>query len=172
MALLSDAFLYRYDGEENGCLRMRFRPDPSYAAHSIEARIFHAMSGTLWIDARHKRLARLDGQLQENVDFAFGLLGRLRKGGWFQLKRTQVSATGWKTERLEVHMSGRALLFKAISRETSELRGGFVAVPAGLTLAQGMTLLQQFPSQAETTPPYHPAASPAEVSRPEFALRR
>jgi hypothetical protein len=40
-------------------------------------------------------------------------------------------------------MSGRALLFKSIARETNEKRGGFVPVPAGLNLAQGMALLDQ-----------------------------
>jgi hypothetical protein len=143
VALLPDAFLYQYAGEENGCHRLHFHPNPAYPAHSIEARIFHAMSGDLWIDARSKRLARLDGHLEENVDFGFGILGRLYKGGWFRLQRTQVSTTDWKTERLEVHMVGRAMLFKTIARETSEVRGGFVSVPESLSLAQGMALLDQ-----------------------------
>jgi hypothetical protein len=146
VALLPDAFLYEYDGMENGCYRLRFRPNPNYPPHSIEARIFHAMSGELWVDARYKRLARLDGRIEENVNFGYGILGRLNKGGWFSLQRTQVSATDWKTERLEIHMNGRALLFKTIARETSERRSGFVQVPAGITLAQGVTLLDQPPA--------------------------
>jgi len=141
VALLPDAFLYEYAGEENGCYRLRFRPDPNYPSHSIEARIFHAMSGELWVSKRYKRLARLDGRLEENLDFGFGILGRLYKGGWFSLQRTRVSPTDWKTERLEVHMSGRAMLFKTIGRETSENRGGFVSVPAGMSLVQGVSLL-------------------------------
>jgi len=32
-----------------------------------------------------KRMVRLDAQVQENLDFGFGLLGRLYKGGWFQM---------------------------------------------------------------------------------------
>jgi hypothetical protein len=142
LVLLPDAFLYEYDGEENGCHRLRFRPNPVYPAHSIEARIFHAMSGTLWVDARYKRLARLDGHTVENVDFGYGILGRLYKDGWFQLQRTQVSPTDWKTERLEVHMCGRALLVKSFARDTSEQRGGFVPVPPAMNLAQGMRLLE------------------------------
>jgi hypothetical protein len=141
VALLPDAFLYEYAGEENGCHRLRFRPNPAYPAHSIEARIFHAMSGDLWVNARSKRMARLDGTLAENVDFGYGILGRLYKGGWFRLERAQVSPTDWKTERLEVHMLGRAMLFKTIARETSEVRGGFVAVPGGMNVAQGLALL-------------------------------
>ncbi len=143
VALLPDAFLYQYAGEENGCYRLRFRPNPDYPARSIEARIFHAMSGELWVSSRYKRLALLDGHLDENVDFGYGILGRLYKGGWFRLQRTRVSPTDWKTERLEVHMTGRAMLFKTIARETSEVRGGFAPVPAGMSLAQGISLFNQ-----------------------------
>jgi hypothetical protein len=159
LALLPDAFLYEDAGVDNGCVRLRFRPNPEYPPHSIEARIFHAMQGEIWIDARYKRLARLDGQLQENVDFGYGILGRLYKGGWFRLQRTQVSTTDWKTERLEIHMNGRALFLKTISRETSEVRGGFAPVPPAMTLEQGMKLLP--PTIAETANPSTVSIRPA-----------
>jgi hypothetical protein len=168
LALLPDAFLYDYDGDENGCYRLRFRPNPSYPAHSIEARIFHSMSGTLWVDARYKRLSRLEGHVQENLDFGYGILGRLYKGGWFQLERSQVSPTEWKTERLEIHMCGRALLVKSFARDTSEARGGFSPVPAGMNLAQGMALLHQIEARNQA-----PAQSGSSlVTSTTFALRR
>jgi hypothetical protein len=151
LALLPEAFVYEDAALQDGRFHLHFRPNPAYQARTIEARIFHAMRGELWIDARSKHLVRLEGQLQENVDFGFGLLGRLYKGGWFRLQRTQVSSTDWKTERLEIHMSGRALFLKTIARETSEERGGFAAVPAGLTLAQAMTLLR--PAQSAFAAP-------------------
>jgi hypothetical protein len=150
LALLPDAFIYEDAGQENGCYHLRFHPNPGYPPHSIEARIFHAMRGELWIDTRFKHLVRLDGQLQENVDFGFGILGRLYKGGWFRLERTQLSATDWKTERLEVHIGGRAMLFKTIARETSEVRGGFAPVPNRLSLTQGANLLFQTQSPVTT----------------------
>jgi len=150
LALLPDAFLYEPAREERlggvSCWHMRFQPNPAYPAHSIEARIFHAMTGDLWIGVESKRLVRLDGKLEENVDFGYGILGRLYKGGWFRLERTQVRsgamAGDWKTQRLEVHMQGRAMLFKTIARETSEERGGFTPVPAGLSLQQAVTLVE------------------------------
>ena len=150
LALLPDAFLYEPTQEqqmpEGLCYHLRFRPNPNYPAHSIESRIFHAMAGDLWVSVKSKRLVRLDGKLQENVDFGYGILGRLYKDGWFRLERTHVnsgsSATGdWKTQRLEVHMIGRAILFKTIARETSEVRGGFTPVPSGLSLQQAAVLM-------------------------------
>jgi hypothetical protein len=73
-------------------------------------------------------MVRLECKVGENVDFGFGILGRLYKGGWFKLVRTQVSPTDWKTAELEVHMSIRALLVKTFAKETSESRGGFEPV--------------------------------------------
>jgi hypothetical protein len=147
VALMPVAFVYQYEADENGCHKLSFRPNPDYSAHSIEDRVLHAMSGTLWVDARMKRLVRLDAHVEENVDFGYGILGRLYKGGWFQFQRTQVSPTEWKTERLEVHVLGRALIVKSFTRETSELRGGFAPVPARMNLAQGVALLQQTETQ-------------------------
>ena len=166
LALLPDAFLY--DAPEIDpnskqmpeclCYHLHFHPNPNYPTHSIESRIFHAMTGDLWISVDHKRLVRLDGKLQDNVDFGYGILGRLYKDGWFRLERTHVNATGatgsgngdWKTQRLEVHMLGRAMLFKTIARETSEVRGGFSPVPAGLSLQQAAELVRQ-PVMAATS---------------------
>ena len=160
VALLPDAFLYEYAGEENGCYHLRFHPNPDYPAHSIETRIFHAMSGELWVNARYKRMVRLDGRLNQNVSFGYGILGRLYQGGWFSLQRTQVSSTDWKTGRFELHMNGRAILFKIIAREFSEIRSGFAPVPAGMNLSQGAALLD------------HALASSAVASPADVAMSR
>jgi len=141
--LLPLAYVFEYVDDENGCHHLRYRPSPSYVPRTIEQRIVHSMSGDLWIDAQLKRLSRLDGHFDDNVDFGFGLLGRIDKGGWFRTQRVQVGATEWKMQSMEVHMSGRAILFKSIAHDTGEVRGGFAAVPAGLNLAQGMRILEQ-----------------------------
>jgi len=160
VALLPDAFLFEYAGEENGCYRLRFHPNPDYPTHSIEARIIHAMSGELRINATNKRLVRLDGRLNQDVSFGFGILGRLYQGGWFSLQRTQVSSTDWKTERFELHMKGRAILFKIITQEISELRSGFSPVAARLDLVKGAALLYQIDPES------------AHVSAASFAMER
>lgn len=158
MTMLPDAFLFEDLGEENGCRHLRFHPNPDYNAHSIEARFFHALTGDLWIDARMKRMARLEGRMEDDLNFGMGLLGRVNKGSWFRMDRTQVSPTEWKTNRLEIHVSGRAILFKTIARDTSEVRGGFAPVPAGMSLAQGIRALNQSQATDVAGAPFSPAA--------------
>jgi len=143
LALLPDAFIFHEAGMESGILHLRYSPNSNYCAHSIEARVFRRMSGDLWLDTQLKRMRRLEGRLDDNVDFGFGMLGRVNKGSWFRMVRTQVSPTDWKTERLEVHMSGKALLLKTIAQDVSEVRGGFESVPANMSFLQGMQLLKQ-----------------------------
>lgn len=181
LALLPDAFLYepvdsesdRAEMPECPCYHFHFQPNPDYPTHSIESRIFHAMAGDLWISVDNKRLVRLDGTLQDNVDFGYGILGRLYKGGWFRLVRTRVTAHGgagdWKTRKLEVHMSGRAMLFKTIARETSEVRGGFTPVPSGLSLQQAATLVRE-PTQASVSQPA--TTQPAAMRPTAFVTRQ
>lgn len=161
MAMLPESYVFEYAGQENGCHHLRFHPNPAYEPHSLEARVIHSMSGDLWIDSRMKRLSRLEGRVMENIDFGFGLLGRLDKGGWFRVQRIQVSPTEWKTQRIELHLSGRAVFFKTIARDTNELRGGFASVPAGLNLAQGARLLEQ--SNPGTSPDSVAEFSPASL---------
>lgn len=145
MALLPDAFCFDDAGEQNGIRHLRFRPNPAYQAHSVEARAFHALHGDLWIDTRAKRLRSIEGHLDADVSLGFGLLGRVDKGSWFRMQRRQVSASEWKTDVLEVHVSGRALLFKTIAHETSETRGGFTRLPGNLSLNDSVKLLEQGP---------------------------
>lgn len=142
MALLPDAFCFDDLGEQNGIRHLRFHPNPKYSAHTIEARVFHALTGDLWIDARTKRMTRIEGHLDQDLTFGLGLLGRVNRGSWFRMERRQVSPTEWKTAVLEIHMSGRAVLFKTIAHDTSELRGGFTRIPADWTVAQSVELLE------------------------------
>jgi hypothetical protein len=141
LALLPEAFVYTDSGIENGNRHLRYTPNPNYTAHSIEARFFHTLSGDLWIDARMKRLRRLEGHMNDNLDIGFGLLGRVNRGGWFLMVREPVGPADWKTSQLQMHISGKLLMFKTLARETNETRGGFEPVPAGLSLAQGMRVL-------------------------------
>ena len=149
LALLPEAFLYQDAGIENDCRHLRYAPNPKYSAHSMEARVFAQISGDLWIDLRMKRIRRFEGHLNDNVDFGFGMLGRVSKGSWFSMTRAQVSQTEWKTDHFESHVSGRALLFKTIAHDITEVRGGFETVPPAMTLEQGLKVLEQTVAASE-----------------------
>jgi hypothetical protein len=142
IALMPQAFLYSYAGEPAGNLiTLNFRPNPAFTPSTYEARVFHGLTGTIVVDMAAKRLVDLRGTTTDRIDFGYGLLGHVEKGGRFEVKRGPVSPDHWKTQFVEVHLDGRLLFFKTISKDQRELRSGFSPVPADITLVQAAQLL-------------------------------
>jgi hypothetical protein len=143
--LLPSAFLFQYDGWDGSYLRLDFWPDPAFVPPTMESKALQSMAGTMLVDPQQKRLAHLNGRLVENVNFGFGILGRLAKGGTFEIERTQVSPSHWKTHLVDIQVSGRMLLFKTISKQQRETRSDFELVPKDLDVRQAEDLLQSRP---------------------------
>jgi hypothetical protein len=142
MRVMPKAFLYEYDGVDGNFVRLKFRPDPGYNPPDYEARVVHSLAGTVLIDPQQKRLAKLSGQLINSVQFGWGILGHIDTGGTFEIERVQVGPSSrWKTALLSLHLTGRMILFKTVSKQQYEVRTGFREVPADLTLSQANELL-------------------------------
>ena len=143
MEMLPNVFLYSYDGEQDGNIRLKFRPNPQFHPPSSEAKVFHHMEGFLLINAREKRLAGISGTLTQNVDFGLGILGRLYKGGTFKVRQTRLAANDWEVTTLDVHIGGRALFFHTISEQQTEVKSNFQPVPANIKLADAASLAEK-----------------------------
>lgn len=142
MQLMPAAFLYDYDGPPNGNqVRMKFRPNPSFVPPTYEARVFHSLAGTVTVDAEKKRLIDMSGETIDRVDFAYGLLGHVEKGGKFEIHREPVTGSHWKTDLVAVHVQGKIVFFKTISKDQREARSEFRPVPTDISLAQARNLL-------------------------------
>ena len=79
----------------------------------------------------------------DRVDFGYGLLGYVEKGGTFAIQREQVSATRWKASLIEVHVQGRVLLFRNVGKDQLEVRTDFRPVPHDISLTSAKERLDQ-----------------------------
>ena len=141
VAAMPDAFLYTYDGTSDGNLRLSFQPNPAYSPATYETRVFHALAGEIEIQPQLKRLVKIDAHIVNEINFGYGLLGRVEKGGAFQIGREKVGDGRWKTTLLDVHISGRIVFFRSISKDERELRSAFQPVPSNTTVQNAVTLL-------------------------------
>ncbi len=149
MELLPQAFLFEFQNSPaDDLVRIAFRPDPAFVPSGYEARIVHALTGTLIVDTRLKRMIDMRGSLAERVDFGYGLLGHVDKGGTFEIHRRQVNALHWKTDLVEVHIQGKVLMLKTVSKDQREARSDFRPVPTGTTLAEARAMLSQADDRA------------------------
>lgn len=149
MQLLPQAALFDYDGApQNGIARLSFRPDPAFVPSGMEARIIHTLTGTLTVDLAQKRLIEMRGVVTQRVDFGYGLLGQVARGGWYDIHRRQVSPQHWKTDLVDVHLEGHLLLLKTLGRIQRETRSDFRPVAPGTTLAEAQQLLSRADAEA------------------------
>jgi len=149
---LPDAFLFDYDGTEPGTatvgregaelVRLKFRPNPSYRPPSHVEDVLVGMAGFLLIDPAAHRIARIDGTLFREVNFGWGILGHLNKGGHFFVEQQDLGDGSWDVSCMRLDFAGKILLFKNIAIKSDEVFSNFRRVPAGTTFAQGVEMLK------------------------------
>jgi hypothetical protein len=150
--LMPEAFIFETDGPPSGdLLTLKFHPNPAFKPPTYEARVFHGMAGTMVINQRLKRFVAMHGTVIERIDFGFGLLGYVDKGGHFDIHREQVTNTHWKTDLVNVHVSGRVILFKSVSKDHYEARSQFQPVETTISLAEAKRLLDQAASENQAS---------------------
>jgi hypothetical protein len=67
-------------------------------------------------------------------------LGRV-DNGTLELERIEVGPQQWKTAFINIHFSGRAVLFKTINKDQYERRSDFRTVSSDLSLSDARDLL-------------------------------
>jgi len=141
---LPSAFLYQYAGPSEGPTgkleKFTFRPNPDFNPPDLETEVLPAMTGELWIDPVRLRVARLEGHLQQDVDFGWGILGRLNKGGWIVIEQADVAGGQWRTVRFQMQMSGR-VVFKNRVFDTTEVQTNYAPLPPGMSYQKAIETL-------------------------------
>jgi hypothetical protein len=147
LGALPDAFTYTYEGTQNSpegtLVRLHFEPNPDFKPQDRETQVYKGMHGTMLIEPHDRRLAEMNAELFQKVNFGWGIFGRLDPGGHFRVKQTKISPTRWETTEMTLKFTGRVLLFKKLNIDERDSESDFHPAPRGLTLAQGIQLLQR-----------------------------
>ena len=140
---LPNAFFYQEIGRDGDIVKLRFRPDPNYEPASREESVYTGMAGELWLNVPQQRLRKIDAHLFHDVDFGWGILGRLYKGGSFMVEQEQVDGNHWDTTVMKLDLTGKALIFKSLIYKEQEYESDFKRLPDHLTMAQGVEILKK-----------------------------
>lgn len=152
LSMLPNALVYQYAGKDGDLIKLTFKPNPSFHAATREAEVFHHMAGELVINGKRMRLAQLSGWLISRVNFGYGLLGHLNKGGTFEVKQGMVTKDHWDMTLLDTELTGKALFFKTISVREKLIEFDYQRVPDSLTLEQAAQILEKSSADRSPTP--------------------
>jgi hypothetical protein len=172
---LPEAFRYTYaeaesgaapaSGAGKGLVRLNFAPNPAYSPPSRVEQVLEGMEGFLLIDSQRRRIARIDGTLFKDVTFAWGILGRLDKGGHFRVQQADLGDGTWDIIEMDLSITGKILLFKSLTMVSDEIFSNFRRVPDDLTFAQGVELLKAEEKKLAHNGRSHEAAETRKHSR-------
>jgi hypothetical protein len=144
--LLPDAFIYTYRGivnTPNGPgWRLSFVPNEKFIPPDREAQVYHGMAGELWIDCAQKRMARLDARLITDVNFGWGVIGRLYKGGTILVIQKDVAENHWENIQLKLNLTGKILMVHSVTFQTTEDSSDFRPVNNTLTYKDAIHILE------------------------------
>lgn len=145
---LPTAFVYQDAGPGDGpggkVEKFTFRPNPAFSPADLETEVLPAISGEIWIDPVQARVVRLEGRVQQDVNFGWGILGRLNKGGWMTIEQAEVSPDKgigqWRVVRFQMQMSGR-VVFRNRIFDTTEEETHYTPLPVGMSYKEAIELL-------------------------------
>ncbi|MGA9040994.1 MAG: hypothetical protein WB421_10700 [Terriglobales bacterium] len=150
---LPDAFLYEFDGTDTGnplmggqaarLTRLKFTPNPKYDPPSHVEQILTGMQGTMLIDAKQERVARIDGVLAREVGFGWGILGHLNPGGHLMVDQADVGGGNWEVTRLGLDLTGKLFFIKPLVYKSTKTYSAFHPAPPNLSFAEGVELLKK-----------------------------
>jgi hypothetical protein len=145
LRMLPKAFVYQYAGVGVGpagpVQKFTFRPNRAFNPPDLETQALTALTGQLWIDAAQERVTRLEGHLQQDTDYGWGILGKLNKGGWVLLEQADVGGQQWRIARFQMVMDLR-ILFKNKSFDTLEEMTNYAPVSPGLDYKKAIEMLR------------------------------
>jgi hypothetical protein len=145
LRMLPNAFLYQYAGTVPGpsgiAEEFTFKPNPHFSPPDYETQALTAMSGEIWIDPAQERVLRLEGHLQQDTDYGWGILGRLNKGGWLVIEQADVGGRQWRITHVQMEMTLR-ILFKTKIFNTVEQLTRYSPVPTGIDYRQAIQMLR------------------------------
>jgi hypothetical protein len=145
LSVIPDAFDFRYLGSSqapNGhkLTRIQFVARPGFNPPTRESLVFTGMQGEMLVDETARRVAKIDGTLFKDVNFGWGVLGKLYKGGRFIVEQSEVTPSHWDTTKMILHFDGKVLFLKSIHIDDNETAWDFQPVPP-MSVAQALDFL-------------------------------
>lgn len=146
---MPDAFIYTYKSIEpmpnyaGQIVRLSFKPNPDFKPPERETQVYRGMEGEMLVDPVERRLVTIDAHLVHDVNFGWGIFGRLDKGGFFKVQQSRVSKDRWDISEMTLDFTGKVLLFKKLRIKEYQQATNFRPVPQNLSLEDGVRMLRQ-----------------------------
>lgn len=100
--------------ERHKLVHLKFQPAADFKPPSVELEVLHGLEGTMIVDATRKQIVKLEAHLFRDVDFGWGILVRLDRGGTLTFDRDPTDERASNIREFSLDVNGRVLLLKRV----------------------------------------------------------
>jgi len=144
---MPQAMIYTYvpgqpqlPGATNRQIVIDFEPDPNYKAQETLDDLLTGIKGRMWIDAQSKRVVRIEGTVQKDVNFGWGILGKINQGGTIVLEQANAAGDRWVYSRLDTHLTMRVVI-KTVAMNNKMTASDFRPLPGPVSVQDAVHTL-------------------------------
>jgi hypothetical protein len=87
-------------------------------------------------------MARLDAHLIADVNFGWGVIGRLYKGGTILVEQKDVGENHWETTHMKLNLTGKILMIHSVTFQTVEDGSDYKPAGPNLTYKDAIRILE------------------------------
>jgi hypothetical protein len=123
-----------------------FQPDPAYKPPSTICELLTGIQGRMWIDARSKRLKRVEARVLHQVNLGWGgVLARIHPGGTIEFEQANAGGDRWVYSHVDEDLTMLALWVKTIPLKDKMSAYNFHQLPAPLSVQDAVKTLLALP---------------------------
>jgi hypothetical protein len=123
---MRDAFHFRFAGREErdgrALLKFTLEPNAAFRPRTRATSVLQHARAAVWIDEAAEQFVRGEAEIISDVSFGGGILGKIYRGGKFELEQAPVADGLWLPVRFNYQLRGRKFLFGFDVNETTEIR--------------------------------------------------
>ena len=152
IAATKNAFIFTFVGQEargdRTLSKYRMEPNPTFKPTNRATSIFTKVKGLLWIDDASRQLARVEGEVTDDISLGI-LLAKVYKGSRFLQDRYETSPGLWLPSFSQYDFDGRKF-FSSISIHEKTFYSGYKRVGPP---AEAIPIIQSELTQLDATKP-------------------
>jgi len=88
----------------------------------------------------------MNSHLVADVNFGWGILGRLYKGGSILVEQADVGHHHWEATHMQLKLTGKVMLVKSVDFSTTEDSSDFQPIPKNISYQDAIKLLESMDS--------------------------
>jgi hypothetical protein len=150
--LMSDAMTYTYVPDQPQLadhpeltIVLDYEPNPKFKPPTTLSEGLTGLKGRVWIDAKSRRVVRIEGTIFQAINLGWGMLAHIYPGGKLVLEQTNAGGQRWIYTHFTERVSVRALMVKTLNVNNDYDASGYEVISEPVSYQDAIKLLLNTP---------------------------